>query len=71
MVFPEKFLWGASTSGFQFEMGDSAKYGLDPNTDWYAWVHDKQNIQKGIVNGDFPEDGVDYWHMYKQDHDIS
>ena len=71
MVFPEKFLWGASTSGFQFEMGDSAKNGLDPNTDWYAWVHDKQNIHKGIVSGDFPEDGVDYWHMYRQDHDIA
>ncbi len=71
MVFPEKFLWGASTSGFQFEMGGSAKNGLDPNTDWYAWVHDKQNIRKGIVSGDFPEDGVDYWHMFRQDHDIA
>jgi beta-galactosidase len=54
MFFPEKFLWGASTSGFQFEMGDSAKKSLDPNTDLYAWVHNKQNIQKGTVNRDFP-----------------
>ena len=52
-------------------MGDAAKDGLDPNTDWYAWVHDKRNIQKGTVSGDFPEDGVDYWHLYKQDHDAA
>ncbi len=69
--FPEGFLWGASTCGFQFEMGDPAKDGLDPYTDWYAWVHDKRNIQKGTVSGDLPEDGVDYWHLYGRDHDIA
>jgi beta-galactosidase len=71
MVFPERFLWGASTSGFQFEMGDASENSLDPNTDWYAWVHDKQNIQNRVVSGDFPENGVDYWHMYKDDHDVA
>ncbi|MEM3623453.1 MAG: glycoside hydrolase family 1 protein, partial [Candidatus Bathyarchaeia archaeon] len=53
--FPKKFLWGVSASGFQFEMGDLAGKNLDPNTDWYAWVHDAQNIRKGLVSGDLPE----------------
>ncbi len=69
--FPKGFLWGASTCGFQFEMGAPSKDCLDPNTDWYTWVHDKQNIQRETVSGDFPEDGVDYWHMYRHDHDAA
>ncbi|MCS7120415.1 MAG: beta-galactosidase BgaS [Nitrososphaerota archaeon] len=71
MVFPENFLWGVSLSGFQFEMGDPFRRGLDPNTDWYVWVHDERNIREGIVSGDFPEDGVDYWHRYKADHEMA
>jgi beta-galactosidase len=71
MVFPEKFLWGASNSGFQFEMGDSAGLNVDSGSDWYLWVHDKTNIQKGVVSGDLPENGVDYWNLYKKDHNIA
>lgn len=71
MSFPKNFLWGVSNSGFQFEMGDSTGKNIDPNTDWYVWVHDSQNIRKGIVSGDLPEKGVDYWSLYKQDHAIA
>ena len=71
MTFPDKFLWGVSSAGFQFEMGDPSKIALDANTDWYAWVHDKKNIQKKIVSGDFPEDGPNYWALYKEDHKIA
>jgi beta-galactosidase len=71
MVFPERFLWGVSTSGFQFEMGDPSRKDLDPNTDWFAWVHDSRNMQKGIVSGDLPEDGVRYWSLYEKDHKIA
>jgi beta-galactosidase len=71
MVFPEKFLWGASSCGFQFEMGDPSHASLDANTDWFAWVHDKQNIEKKAVSGEFPEDGPNYWFLYKEDHKIS
>lgn len=71
MVFPENFLWGVSTSGFQFEMGDPAGRNIDPNTDWYVWVHDNVNTQRGIVSGDLPENGVDYWSLYKRDHGIA
>ncbi len=52
-------------------MGSSSGENIDPNTDWYAWVHDPSNIQKGIVSGDLPEQGIDYWSLYKQDHTIA
>jgi len=71
MVFPENFLWGVSISGFQFEMGDSARRSIDRNTDWYVWVHDTVNIQRGVVSGDLPENGVNYWSLYKSDHRIA
>jgi len=71
MVFPEKFLWGASISGFQFEMGDPSKKSLDPNTDWFVWVHNSENIKKGLVSGDLPENGVNYWSLYEKDHDTA
>lgn len=71
MTFPDKFLWGVSSCGFQFEMGDPSKTGLDENTDWYAWVHDRTNIQKKVVSGDFPEDGPSYWTLYRKDHSIA
>ena len=71
MMFPADFLWGVSNSGFQFEMGGSARENVDPNTDWYVWVHDPSNVQKGIVSGDLPEKGVNYWGLYKQDHTIA
>jgi beta-galactosidase len=66
-----KFLWGISESGFQFEMGDAAGRNIDANTDWYVWVHDRRNIEKGLVSGDFPEAGVDYWSLYEKDHDLA
>jgi len=71
MIFPADFLWGISNSGFQFEMGDRSGENIDPNTDWYVWVHDSSNVKKGIVSGDHPEKGVNYWSLYKQDHVIA
>lgn len=71
MAFPEKFLWGVSESGFQFEMGDPAGRYVDANTDWYVWVHDAENIRRGVVSGDFPENGVDYWRLYAEDHEAA
>lgn len=71
MVFPKRFLWGVSSSGFQFEMGDSTGANVDPNTDWYVWTHDVANIKAGVVSGDFPEKGVNYLVLYKNDHKIA
>jgi beta-galactosidase len=41
----------------------------DPNSDWFVWVHDKENISSGLVSGDLPENGPAYWHNYKVFHD--
>ncbi|ABL78509.1 beta-galactosidase BgaS [Thermofilum pendens] len=70
-MFPKSFLWGVSLAGFQFEMGDPAGEALDPNTDWYVWVHDEYNIREGIVSGDLPEKGIDYWHLFREDHSLA
>ncbi len=70
-MFPKGFLWGVSMAGFQFEMGDPAGEAVDPNTDWFVWVHDKSNIERGIVSGDLPENGIDYWHRFREDHSIA
>jgi beta-galactosidase len=71
MVFLKKFLWGVSASGFQFEMGDAGGRNIDANTDWYVWVRDAENIRRGLVSGDLPENGVDYWSLYAKDHDLA
>lgn len=71
MKFPKNFLWGVANSGFQFEMGDPNGRNIDLNTDWYIWVHDPSNIKKGIVSGDLPENGINYWNLYEQDHALA
>ncbi len=70
MPFPRDFLWGISVSAFQFEMGGK-KEDWDTNTDWWVWVHDRKNIQKRVVSGDLPENGVNYWELYAQDHKLA
>ena len=70
-MIPENFLWGASESGFQFEMGDRLRRFIDPNSDWWCWVRDPKNISNKIVSGDLPEDGINYAELYKNDHVIA
>ncbi|UNQ73328.1 beta-galactosidase BgaS [Infirmifilum sp. NZ] len=66
-----RIFWGVSSSAFQFEMGDSLRRFIDPNTDWWAWVRDPKNIFEGLVSGDLPEDGVDYAEYYPKDHELA
>jgi len=66
----KRFLWGASESGFQFEMGNPEGKFIDSNSDWWAWVHDEENIKKKLVSGDLPEHGINYWELYKKDHEL-
>jgi len=70
-MFTRDFLWGASEAGFQFEMGDAAGKHVDPNSDWFKWVHDPSNIGGKVVSGDLPEDGINYWELYSSDHDLA
>jgi beta-galactosidase len=70
MTFSKDFLWGVSISGFQFEMG-GRREDWDTNTDWWVWTHDEYNIKKRIVSGDLPENGVNYWELYRRDHQLA
>jgi beta-galactosidase len=67
MSFPSDFKFGWSQAGFQSEMGFPGSE--DSNSDWYAWVHDQENISAGLVSGDLPENGPGYWNNYKIFHD--
>jgi beta-glucosidase/6-phospho-beta-glucosidase/beta-galactosidase len=69
-MIPEEFLFGASLSGFQFEMGGDREI-IDENTDWFRWVHDEMNILTGVVSGDLPEDGPGYWRNFNAFHDLA
>ena len=60
-----RFLWGVATAGFQGDMGPGAPN--DPNSDWWAWVRDPDNIKSDRVSGDLPENGPAQWTHYKQD----
>jgi beta-galactosidase len=62
---PKNFLWGVATAGFQGDMGPGAPN--DPNSDWWAWVRDPENIQQKRVSGDLPENGGSQWTNYKTD----
>jgi beta-glucosidase/6-phospho-beta-glucosidase/beta-galactosidase len=62
---PKGFLWGVATAGFQGDMGPGAP--SDPNSDWWAWVRDPDNIAHKRVSGDLPENGPAQWTHYKQD----
>jgi beta-galactosidase len=68
--FPSGFLWGTAVSGFQTEAGASAA-GSDPNTDWWAWVHDPTNIETGVVSGDLPEDGPGSYDLFGTDLELA
>jgi beta-galactosidase len=68
-MFPSNFKFGWSQAGFQSEMGFPGSE--DPNSDWFAWVHDPENIAAGLVSGDFPENGPGYWDNYRIFHDVA
>jgi beta-galactosidase len=69
LKFPKNFMIGYSSSPFQFEAGIPGSE--DPNSDWWIWVHDPENIAAGLVSGDLPENGPGYWNLYKNDHDLA
>lgn len=69
-MFPKDFLFGASMSGFQVEMG-YGKNDVDPNTDWFVWVRDAENLINGVVSGHLPEYGVGYWYNFPTIHKLA
>ncbi len=54
LSFPSTFRWGVAHAGFQAEGGPGSP--VDPNSDWYKWVHDPINQLLGLTHG-VPENG--------------
>jgi beta-galactosidase len=64
LSFPDGFHWGVAHSGFQAEGGPGSP--VDPNSDWYKWVHDPINQLLGLTNG-VPEDGPGAYVSFEND----
>ena len=64
--FPRDFLWGTAISGFQTEAGGRPD-NRDTRSDWWAWSHDRTNIDRGWISGDLVERGPGHWRRYRQD----
>jgi beta-glucosidase/6-phospho-beta-glucosidase/beta-galactosidase len=64
LSFPDDFHWGVAHAGFQAEGGPLSP--VDPNSDWYKWVHDPINQLLGITDG-VPEDGPGTYVRYAED----
>ena len=64
LSFPTDFHWGVAHSGFQAEGGPDSP--VDPNSDWYKWVHDPINQLLGLTNG-VPENGPGAYVNYDND----
>lgn len=62
--FPDGFRWGVAHSGFQAEGGPDSP--VDPNSDWYRWVHDPFNQLFGLTHG-VPENGPGAYVSYGSD----
>lgn len=54
LTFPENFLWGAATSAYQVEGGNS-------NSDWWAW--EEKNQPENKRSGE----ACDQYHLYEED----
>jgi beta-galactosidase len=64
LSFPDDFHWGVAHSGFQAEGGPGSP--VDPNSDWYTWVHDPINQLLGLTHG-VPENGPGTYVKYADD----
>jgi beta-galactosidase len=64
LSFPATFHWGVAHAGFQAEGGPGSP--VDPNSDWYQWVHDPINQLLGLTHG-VPENGPGTYVSYDSD----
>ena len=68
LSLPDDFHWGVAHSGFQAEGGPGSP--VDPNSDWYRWVHDPINQLLGLTKG-VPEDGPGAYVYYDSDAELA
>ena len=64
LSLPPGFRWGVAHAGFQAEGGPGSP--VDPNSDWYRWVHDPVNQFLGLTHG-VPENGPGTYVSYDTD----
>ena len=64
LSLPDDFHWGVAHAGFQAEGGPGSP--VDPNSDWYQWVHDPINQFLHLTNG-VPENGPGAYVSYDTD----
>ena len=74
--FPEDFLFGTATAGFQVEMGCptmAAELCEDRNSDWYAFITDERSLESSIahLSGEPPSSGPGHWELYASDFDLA
>jgi beta-glucosidase/6-phospho-beta-glucosidase/beta-galactosidase len=72
--FPDGFMWGAATAGFQVDMGCptwSDAECVDSNSDWYQWVTTDSIIEDDglFVAGDPVSVGPGMWELFEEDVD--
>jgi beta-glucosidase/6-phospho-beta-glucosidase/beta-galactosidase len=76
-AFPAGFLIGASTAGFQVDMGCPtlpASQCVDPNSDWYQFVTEPAVIalsRTHLVGEDPAVVGPGHWELYPNDFDLA
>lgn len=68
LTFPDDFHWGVAHAGFQAEGGPGSP--VDPNSDWYKWVHHPINQALGLTNG-VPENGPGTYVSYDSDAELA
>ena len=66
--FPNRFLWGTASAGFQSEAGGSPA-NVDRRSDWYAFTTDPDLIADEVVSGDSIADGPGFLNVWQKDLD--
>jgi beta-glucosidase/6-phospho-beta-glucosidase/beta-galactosidase len=75
-TFPDDFLFGTATAGFQVEMGCPTlppEECEDRNSDWYAYITSEETLTSPLtyLHGDPPEAGPGHWELYGEDLDLA
>jgi beta-glucosidase/6-phospho-beta-glucosidase/beta-galactosidase len=77
LAFPEGFLFGGATAGFQCDMGCPtlpSEECTDTNSDWYAFVTSAETVNSGFtfLSGEDPAlVGPGHWELYRTDLDLA
>jgi beta-galactosidase len=64
--FPQGFLWGTASAGFQSEPGGDPAM-VDRKSDWWRFVTDPGLIAGGVVSGDRLADGPGFLNRWRGD----